>query len=69
MVGNSLKDITATLPTELVETVQAKRGTVFPVDFIEQVVEGGAKERLQAWLAAPQTPFYVMHIAGSWFSS
>ncbi len=47
---------------------QAKRGAVIPVGFIEQVVEGGMKERLQAWLAAPSAPFYVMHIAGSWFA-
>jgi hypothetical protein len=47
---------------------QANRGAVIPVAFIEQVVEGGTKERLRAWLASPATPFYIMHIAGSWFS-
>jgi hypothetical protein len=46
---------------------QARRGAVIPVDFIEQVVEGPMKERLQTWLASPATPYYVMHIAGSWF--
>jgi len=47
---------------------QARRGAVIPVDLIEQVVEGPMKTKLQAWLAAPATPFYVMHIAGSWFA-
>jgi hypothetical protein len=48
---------------------QAHRGAVIPVDLIEQVVEGPIKTKLRAWLAAPATPFYVMHIAGSWFSA
>jgi hypothetical protein len=47
---------------------QTGRGAVLPVDFIEQVVEGPMKARLQEWLAAPSSPFYVMHIAGSWFA-
>ena len=47
---------------------QARRGGVILVDLIEQVVEGQMKTKLQAWLAAPASPFYVMHIAGSWFS-
>lgn len=47
---------------------QAHRGAVIPVDLIEQVVEGPMKAKLQTWLAAPASPFYVMHIAGSWFS-
>jgi len=46
----------------------AHRGSVIPVDFVEQTVSGPMKARLQAWLAAPVTPFYAMHIAGSWFS-
>lgn len=44
----------------------ARRGAVIPVDLIEQVVEGTMKSKLQAWLAAPASPFYVMHIAGIW---
>jgi len=47
---------------------QAQRGAVIPVDQIEQVVEGPMKAKLVNWLASPATPFYVMHIAGSWFS-
>ncbi len=47
---------------------QRNRGAVIPVDFIEQVIKGGMKDRLLAWLAAPSAPFYVMHIAGSWFA-
>lgn len=47
---------------------QVNRGAVIPIAFIEQVVEGGTKQRLQEWLTSPATPFYVMHIAGSWFS-
>lgn len=47
---------------------QAHRGAVIPVDLIEQVVEGAMKSKLQAWLAAPASPFYIMHITGSWFS-
>ena len=48
---------------------QARRGAVIPVDLIEQVIEGSMKSKLQSWLAAPASPFYVMHIAGSWFST
>ena len=40
-----------------------------PVDLIEQVINGPMKTKLQAWLAAPACLFYVMHIAGSWFSA
>ena len=47
---------------------QARRGAVIPVEMIEQVVDGPMKSKLHAWLAAPTSPFYVMHIAGSWFS-
>ncbi len=47
---------------------QARRGAVVPVDLIKQIVTGGMKLKLQSWLAAPASPFYVMHIAGSWFS-
>ena len=47
---------------------QAQRGAVIPVSFIEQVIEGPMKERLQAYLASPTQAFYVMHIAGSWFT-
>lgn len=46
----------------------ARRGAVIPVEFIEQVIEGPMKTKLQAWLANPPAPFYVMHIAGSWFA-
>jgi hypothetical protein len=46
---------------------QARRGAVIPVDPIEQVVSGLAKERLRAYLATPTQVFYVLHIAGSWF--
>jgi hypothetical protein len=38
------------------------------VDFIEQVIEGPMKERLRAYLAAPTQVYYVLHIAGSWFT-
>jgi hypothetical protein len=48
---------------------QAHRGAVIPIDFIEQVVDGPMKERLQTWLASPATPFYVLHMAGSLFNS
>lgn len=48
---------------------QARRGAVIPVDLIEQVVDGPMKMKLQAWLGAPASPFYVMHLAGSWFSA
>jgi hypothetical protein len=48
---------------------QAHKGAVISVDLIEQVVEGQMKAKLQTWLAAPASPFYVMHLAGSWFSA
>src|SRR5215831_14210767 len=47
---------------------QAHRGAVIPVDFIERVIEGPMKERLQAYLASPTQVYYVMHIARSWFA-
>jgi hypothetical protein len=47
---------------------QAGRGAVIPVDFIEQVVAGPVKDKLLGWLIHPATPFYVMHIEGSWFA-
>jgi hypothetical protein len=47
---------------------QAHRGAVIPVEFVEQVIEGPMKERLQAYLASPTQVYYVMHIAGSWFA-
>jgi len=47
---------------------QAQRGAVIPADFIEQVVSGPMKERLQAYLASPTQVYYVMHIPGSWFA-
>ena len=47
---------------------QAQRGAVIPVSFIEQVIEGPLKQRLQAYLASPTQVYYVMHIAGSWFA-
>jgi hypothetical protein len=46
---------------------QARKGAVLPVEMIEEIVEGEMKTRLQTWLANPPSPFYVMHIAGSWF--
>ena len=46
---------------------QALRGLVIPVEFVEQVIDGSMKSKLQAWLAAPQSRFYLMHVAGSFF--
>jgi hypothetical protein len=46
---------------------QAHRGAVLPLDLVEQVVEGAMKVKLEKWLSDPPAPFYVMHIAGSWF--
>lgn len=48
--------------------IQAKRGAVIPLDMIQQVIDGPMKTRLETWLASPATPFYVMHMAGSWFA-
>jgi hypothetical protein len=45
---------------------QAHRGTVIPVEAIAQSIHGPMKERLQAWLADPPTPYYVVHVTGSW---
>lgn len=47
---------------------QASKGAVIPVELIEQIVEGQIKTKLQTWLANPPSPFYVMHIAGSWLT-
>jgi hypothetical protein len=46
---------------------QVSRGVMIPVELIEQVIEGPKLDRLEQWLAAPKSRFYVMHIAGSWF--
>jgi hypothetical protein len=46
---------------------QVSRGVAIPVELIEQVIEGPKRDRLEQWLAAPKSRFYVMHIAGSWF--
>ena len=48
---------------------QARRGAVLPLDLVEQAVEGTMKRKLEKWLSDPPSPFYVMHIAGSWFGS
>lgn len=47
---------------------EARKGAVIPVELIEQIVEGQIKNKLQAWLANPPSPSYVMHISGSWFA-
>jgi len=47
---------------------QARKEAVIIVGLIEQIVEGQIKAKLQAWLANPPSPFYVMHIGGSWFA-
>jgi hypothetical protein len=48
---------------------QANRGAVLPVQFIEQVLDGLMRTKLQSWLGSPQSRFYVMHLPGSWFES
>ena len=48
---------------------QAHRGAVLPLDLVEQVVEGAMKAKLEEWMSDPPAPFYVMHIAGSWFGA
>ena len=46
---------------------QASRGAVLPLDLVEQVIDGAMKAKLDKWLSDPPSPFYVMHVAGSWF--
>lgn len=46
---------------------QTGRGAVLPLDLVKQVVEGVMTAKLEKWLSDPPAPFYVMHIAGSWF--
>jgi hypothetical protein len=46
---------------------RVSRGVAIPVELIEQTIEGPKLDRLEQWLAAPKSRFYVMHIAGSWF--
>ena len=48
---------------------QAHRGAVLPLDLIEQVIDVAMKAKLEKWLSDPPAPFYVMHIAGSWFGT
>jgi len=47
---------------------QTNRGKVIPAAFIEQAVEGITKERLQAWLRSPSTPFFIMQMERNWTS-
>jgi hypothetical protein len=47
---------------------QAQRGAVIPASLITQAADGPMKAKLEAWLAAPDAPFYVMHLAGNWFA-
>lgn len=37
-------------------------------ELIERIVEGQMKAKLQTWLAETPSPFYVLHVAGSWFA-
>jgi hypothetical protein len=46
---------------------RVSRGVALPVELIEQAIEGPKRDRLEQWLAAPKSRFYVMHIAGGWF--
>ena len=48
---------------------QANRGAVLPVQFIEQVLDGTMRAKLQKWLESPHSRFYVIHLPGSWFVS
>ena len=47
---------------------QAKRGRVLPLDFVVQAFDGAMKMKLENWFSNPPAPFYVTHIAGSWFA-
>ena len=46
---------------------QAHGRAVLPLDLVEQVIDGAMKAKLEKWLSDPPSPFYVMHVAGSWF--
>ena len=48
---------------------QAHRGAVLPLDLVVQVIDEAMKVKLEKWLSDPPAPFYVMHIAGSWFGN
>ena len=46
---------------------QSCRVIVIPVELVEEIIEGSRKRKLQTWLAAPRSRFYLMHIAASRF--
>jgi hypothetical protein len=48
---------------------EAYRGIVLPAELVEQILDPQKKAKLEAWLATPSRPFYVMHIAGNWFET
>ncbi len=41
---------------------QSRRGVVVPVEGILPALDDTEKMRLQAWLASPASPFYVVHV-------
>ncbi len=41
---------------------QSRRGVVVPVERILPALEDTEKMRLQAWVASPVSPFYVVHV-------
>lgn len=51
----------------LLSTV-TRRAAIMPVKMVEQMIDASKNARLTAWLATPETSFYVTHIAGNWFS-
>ncbi len=46
----------------------ASRGAVVPLEYVLEIVHGPTRERLDHWLAEPDSSFYIMHMFGSWFS-
>ena len=46
---------------------QSFRVIVIPFEFVEEAADCSTKSKLETWLAAPRSRFYLMHIAGSRF--
>jgi len=47
-------------------TKKANRCIVVPATLIERIIPGPMKNRLQAWLDAPDTRFHVVQLANVW---
>ena len=58
----SHRDPVAVNPRRVAVNGQSRRGTVLPMERILAPLDDTEKMRLQAWVASPVSPFYVVHV-------